>query len=220
MPYKDAERRREYSREHMAKYRAAHPEIVERQQERDKVRWKKMTPEQRKAKEAQRDRVAHAAYMRAYMEKPENRERVRAAARARYAKRMASSDNKFKAQRTEANRRYEEKYRGDLTYQARKILATAKHRSKRKGIPFDLTLDWYLDEFPKGCSATGLAFDPHLEGSPWVPNIDKIVPVKGYVMSNCRLVCSCFNMAKREWTDADVVMMAKALIDKSSVSDQ
>lgn len=222
MPSNDIEKRREYGRKSMAKRRAENPAINEAQRERDRVRWANMTPEQRKRKESQRSeasREQQKLYMREYMAVPENRERVNDRRSEVRAARIASGDTRVKELHKAATDRYHKKYRGDVAYQARKVLATAKHRAKNKGLAFDLTLEWYLSEFPKGCVATGLEFDDFLEGSPWVPNIDKIVPAKGYVMSNCRLVCACFNQAKREWTDADVLKMSQAFVAKQSVSD-
>ncbi len=222
MPFKDPEKRREYGRVNTAKRRAENPSIKEAEREYDRVRWQNMTPEQRKRKEAQRSdasKAARNAYMKEYLSIPENRARVNARRMEVRSARIDSGDTSVREMHNAATDRYHKKYRGDIKYQARKVLATAKHRAKKKGLAFDLTLDWYLSEFPKGCVATGLEFDAHLEGSPWVANIDKIIPEKGYVMSNCRLVCACFNQAKREWTDADVLKMAQAFVGKQSVSD-
>ena len=222
MPFKDPEKRRESARKSAAKRRAENPAVREADRERDRIRWANMTPEQRRVKEAQRspeNREKRRLDMQRYMADDANRARVNEQRRARRVRRIASGDTSVKELHKAATDRYHKRYRGDVAYQARKILATVKHRSKKKGLAFDLTLDWYLSEFPKGCAATGLSFDSHLEGSPWIPNIDKIVPSKGYVMNNCRLVCACFNMAKREWSDADVIKMAEALLKNQPVSD-
>lgn len=36
--------------------------------------------------------------------------------------------------------------------------------------------------------------------------------MSSHVISNCRLVCACFNLARKNWSDEDVLRMAKALI--------
>jgi len=61
---------------------------------------------------------------------------------------------------------------------------------------------------------TGIQFDEPRTNTPWVAHIDRIVPEKGYTEDNCRLVCAMYNIAKKNWTDKDVIKMAKGLLKK------
>ena len=92
-----------------------------------------------------------------------------------------------------------------------RIMKDVKHRAKQLQLEFNLTKEWFLSEFPHGCSVTGLELsnDGH---SAFGVHIDRIVPENGYTIENCRLVCGCYNLAKKHWTDKDVFKMAKALL--------
>ena len=64
------------------------------------------------------------------------------------------------------------------------------------------------------CTLYHTYVDKNGSKTPFTVNIDRIIPANGYVQSNCRLVCSCFNKAKWNWTDADVEKMARAFVAK------
>lgn len=100
---------------------------------------------------------------------------------------------------------------------ARAILSTVKTRATRKGLPYDLTEEWYNSEWEKGCAVTGVAFAAHRSGSPWVAHVDKKIPEEGYTMENCRLVCAMYNQAKGKWSDEDVEDMAFCIVKNSDV---
>lgn len=165
-----------------------------------------------KAAEVRKDAAAHAKFResanannRKYAEA--NREKLREASRSRNRQRYTP----------ERGRELREKYR-DRAYEA---LRAAKYRAKKAGVPFDLTREWYSAKLEGGCAATQLPFDLSSKQGPWVPHVDRVIPALGYVPSNCRIVCAAFNMAKLNWTDADVMKMAKALLDNSqSNADQ
>jgi hypothetical protein len=80
------------------------------------------------------------------------------------------------------------------------------------GLVFELTEDWYTKQWKKGCAVTGISFDLTGEDTPWVAHIDRITPKKGYTIKNARLVCGCFNLAKKHWKDEDVLKMARELL--------
>lgn len=101
-----------------------------------------------------------------------------------------------------------------LRYSTKVSIKSARKRAEEKGLPFDLTPEWYDEQFEKGCAVTGLKLDPNGSKTPWTAHVDKIVPSLGYIRSNCRLVCACYNLAKKHWSDADVERMARALIEK------
>lgn len=134
-----------------------------------------------------------------YHEKHKEKIRVRAKAKNWYY-----SPEKGKVKRE----KFRDAHPGRNTLRARKAYA------KRKGITFNLTEEWYVGEWDKGCALTAIPFASSGEKSPWIAHIDRIVPEKGYIESNCRLVCACYNFAKSNWTDEDVLKMAKALVEQ------
>ena len=103
-----------------------------------------------------------------------------------------------------------------VKYATQVSIKSARKRASEKGLAFDLTPEWYDAEFEKGCAVTGLPLDPNGSKTPFTAHVDKVVPALGYVMSNCRLVCACYNLAKKHWTDADVLRMAKALVSRNA----
>ena len=189
----------------------------------------------------QEQRAEWAAYMRDYTannkerinaDRKERRETIKETAPAEYERRLAMSRERnsryaeqggarVRALRKEnqaKNYTYEkgvakrEKYR--FEYSTKVSLKSAKKRAEEYGLPFDLTPEWFENLFSKGCAATGLPLDKNGSKTPFTVNIDRIIPANGYVQSNCRLVCSCFNKAKWNWTDADVEKMARAFVAK------
>lgn len=190
---------------------------------------KKKTPEA-KAK--------HAKYMREYTRK--NKDKINAQRKAR-RKRVKKDDPEEAERRAEAHRKRCRKYHGknkdqvntrakarnwnydkEAAKEKRKrfrdrlpsntVLNARKSKAKRDGLPFNLTKKWYAKQYEKGCAVTGIPFDPPGSRSPWTAHIDRIIPTRGYTRRNSRLVCACFNLAKKNWTDADVLQMAVALV--------
>ena len=152
---------------------------------------------------------------------PAEHERRLAMSRARNSRYAEQGGERVRALRKEnqaKNYTYEkgvakrEKYR--FEYSTKVSLKSAKKRAEEYGLPFDLTPEWFENLFSKGCAATGLPLDKNGSKTPFTVNIDRIIPANGYVQSNCRLVCSCFNKAKWNWTDADVERMARAFVAK------
>lgn len=187
-------------------------------------------------------RKKRAAYMREWREK--NLEKVQAQTRDRLAKKKALDPDgyaEFRKQRNEANKRYAESHKEflkekwtkrnraiytpevgkllrskyNMRYSTKVSMKSAKKRADEKGMPFDLTPEWYEAEFDKGCAVTGLALDRNGSKTPWTAHVDRIVPALGYIQTNCRLVCASYNLAKKHWRDEDVLKMAIALVNKS-----
>lgn len=95
---------------------------------------------------------------------------------------------------------------------AKVSISSAKSRANKKGLPFNLDIDWFMDEYARGCAMTGLPLDPNGSKTPWTVHIDRKIPELGYTKDNARLVCACYNLAKKNWTDADILKMAHNLI--------
>lgn len=89
-------------------------------------------------------------------------------------------------------------------------------QARRHNIPFDLTEAWFETMLAGKCPMTGHEFDIGMENwkSPWYPEVDRIDPDGGYVMSNCRLVASIYNRAKMYWRDSDVLEMAEKIVGR------
>lgn len=101
-----------------------------------------------------------------------------------------------------------------------RMLYDAKRRAKRYGYAFTLTRAWLEEKLaPMRCSVTGAALsvksdDCATRYHPWSPSLDRVDSTKGYTPDNTRVVCTAYNVAKNEWSDADVLHMARSLVTK------
>lgn len=79
----------------------------------------------------------------------------------------------------------------------RNLIKWAKHRAKKKGIPFDLTVDDI--EIPSHCPvlSTELVLGTDKPGDA-SPSLDRIDPKKGYVRGNVQVVSYRANRLKAD----------------------
>lgn len=118
-------------------------------------------------------------------------------------------------------------YRKSLGDRAGYLVSHTKSKAKRLGIPFSLDESRIRDVIEAGfCQVTGIPFSKRPVGSedgqktgrnrdPWAPSLDRIVPELGYTDKNTRVVVWMYNMAKCSYSDADVLTMAMALVERA-----
>lgn len=110
-----------------------------------------------------------------------------------------------------------------LASRAGAMSAAAKKRAEFLKIPYNITGKWVLEKLLVGkCEATGLPFDLYdgdYDGQGhhrmFAPSLDQISPRGGYTTDNVQVVVWCYNAAKSTGTDAEVLMMAEALVAKA-----
>lgn len=112
---------------------------------------------------------------------------------------------------------WRDKYRS--AYPWRSCLDNAKRsvQSKKhmKNMPFDLTDEWARSVWTGKCQVTGIDFQigkKENHNKMYWPSIDRIVPEKGYVQTNCRFILLCVNSFKMDGTDEDMFEIAKAIV--------
>lgn len=118
-----------------------------------------------------------------------------------YAKQHYETNKKdyiVRAQKQKANaRKDEQKF-------LRMMLSRVKHRAKKRGIPFNLSLDDL--KIPEVCPVFGipLEFGAKIKGtflpSPNSPSVDKFIPALGYIPSNIQVISHRANVLKRDGT--------------------
>ena len=135
-----------------------------------------------KSAEAARSSTArHRAY---YASHPEARAKQRHSHMARY-----------RAERDE----------NPLRRKAKNLLAAARERAKRGGLPFGLTLEWAERELASavadGCPllGIGIVLDARAHG-PGSPTVDKFDPGLGYTQENCWVISYRANSMKQNAT--------------------
>lgn len=96
-------------------------------------------------------------------------------------------------------------------------LHAAKVRAKRKGLAFDLDRDFLLsmlDDQGHRCALTGIEFFAKIDNTsridPCTPSIDRIVPSRGYVKGNVRLVLYAMNAMLNDWGEGVFIKIANS----------
>ena len=144
-----------------------------------------------------------------------NRKRVLARMRARHPavrEQKNAYGRAWNAQHSEevsAKRKVQRRANVDNVIRIR--VASAQKKAERKGLPFDIT-DGYvrqLYDVAPYCTVSKLPFDFSKKHS--TLSIDRIVPAKGYVVGNVRLVRWQVNVALQNWGDAIFYQMVDAV---------
>lgn len=100
-------------------------------------------------------------------------------------------------------------------HRARRIVRSSKQSAKSRGLAFDIDESDIIKALELGvCQVTGMDLNMTTldKANPWRPSIDRIDPAKGYVRGNVRIVVWLYNAAKQQYTDGDVLAMAKSLV--------
>lgn len=85
---------------------------------------------------------------------------------------------------------------------AKTLIYLAKARAKKLGVPFDL--DQHEAEIQARidageCEMSGIPFDLTGKRNHASPSLDRIVPSRGYVYQNIRVLCQAMNCALGNW---------------------
>ena len=115
-------------------------------------------------------------------------------------------------------RRYQSE---DIRQRANRLLRAAADRARREGVAFELCRDWLVPKLGAGqCEVTGIPLVLDYCGGrgkriPWSPSIDRIIPGGDYTVDNCRVVCTAYNLGRSNFTDEDMLILARALVATS-----
>lgn len=97
------------------------------------------------------------------------------------------------------NNRTNDRYRTSPRARAKVLTQHAKVRAEKKGIAFELTIDWVHAAILAGsCQVTGLPFDLTLASmrNLYGPSLDRADPSKGYTKENTKVVLFGYNACK------------------------
>ena len=91
------------------------------------------------------------------------------------------------------------------------MLLSARHRAKKNGLPFDLSLDDII--VPTHCPVLGIPlFSVKGQSRPPVPNaptLDRVIPSLGYVNGNVQVISFRANTLKRDGTLEEIEAIAR-----------
>jgi hypothetical protein len=118
--------------------------------------------------------------------------------------------------RQNGNDYYGDRYRNNMRVRAQGLIGVAKRRAMACDLPFSLGVDLVEARLKAGkCEATGITLRMDAVERCWSPTIDRIKSSDGYTEANCRIVVFAYNAAKGSGTDADVLALAKAVMETS-----
>ncbi len=84
-------------------------------------------------------------------------------------------------------------------------ISSIKSRCNRLGIAFDLDDQWLADNTPEFCPILGIKLDTGEANAR--ASVDRLVPEKGYVKSNCRVISMKANTLKNDATKEDLIRL-------------
>ena len=96
---------------------------------------------------------------------------------------------------------------------ARYAKKDAKWRAEKKGVPFNLTIDYMLSILTDKCPVFNTEFKWMGNGKilPTSPSLDRIDPAKGYVEGNVVVISSKANNIKSAYKSRDIFQVAQWL---------
>jgi hypothetical protein len=101
------------------------------------------------------------------------------------------------------------------------LISSAKCRSKKAGLDFDLDLHWAMDQLVRNdfsCEVTGIKFQIGNEGgrfgSPSSPSLDRKLKDGGYTKDNVRIISCRWNIALGNFHDDEIESLAIGYLRK------
>jgi hypothetical protein len=95
------------------------------------------------------------------------------------------------------------------------LLTSARNRARKKGIPFNLTVDDIV--IPEFCPILGVKLTRNMGshgGTSTSASIDKIIPELGYVKGNIQIISLLANNMKSSANSEQLVVFAKWVLEK------
>ena len=131
---------------------------------------------------------------------------------------MTQAERAIRAEKA-AKQHFNRKYKS-LKGRAGCLFRSARDRAARKGLPFDLTVDWVLTRLKAGsCEVTGFGFEfgPHPDGAggrhPYGPSVHRVEPALGYTQENCQMVTWLYNRALGPYKHEVLMGLARRLVE-------
>lgn len=99
-----------------------------------------------------------------------------------------------------------------------RVASRQKFEAGRRGISFTVTMEYLWELLNKQewkCALSGAPFTISGTRSPTQPSLDRINPAAGYEPGNVQYVTYRVNLAKRELTDPEFIMLCKQVASYS-----
>lgn len=102
-----------------------------------------------------------------------------------------------------------------------KLVNQARHNSKMANVLFKITVDDFYELYRRSkgyCEVSGIPFNLNsIEGArrrPYAPSIGRIERMRGYVQSNCRIVCASVNLAMNDFGEDVLWEIASSMVSR------
>lgn len=102
----------------------------------------------------------------------------------------------------------------------RSSLVSIKEYTDAKGVPFDLTPQWFDEQFAIAQEKWPELVRTGSTDSFWVATIDQIEQGLGYFAANCRLIPNALSMARAKWTLDELENLADLLDEYLDEADE
>ena len=171
-------------------------------------KWYAENRERRLAQQAEyraKTREARREYMRKY--RAENREACKEYDRQKYA----AKRDQYAV--------YYAKYRADN--RKRRMVAEAKKRAEKRGVPFNITVEYVESIWPKDnrCPILGYELKAGSDSGIWCsPSLDRIIPELGYVEGNVRVCSHRANSMKHDADGDTLIKFANWILENVKTS--
>lgn len=126
---------------------------------------------------------------------------------------------KNKNKRSKYGAEWRAKSKNTVEFKCQKMHDGAKARSVRKGIPFDITVEYIKEIFPKDlkCPITGLPFEEGVgKPAPQSASLDKINPELGYIKGNVAVISYRANLIKQKENSSEIIRKVADWMDLMS----
>ncbi|MBU6232196.1 hypothetical protein KGP36_06135 [Patescibacteria group bacterium] len=130
-----------------------------------------------------------------------------------YPQKTSAYNSKRYSENPEKFKKISKEYRRSHPYHG--LLNTARRRAEINDLPFSIDDKWLSSVWTGRCALTGLEFKTSDNAhGPFSPSIDRVIPELGYTPENCRFILFGLNALKGTGTDADMMIIAKALMER------
>lgn len=108
----------------------------------------------------------------------------------------------------------------------RGVLAGCRHRSKARGLEFDIDLEYLISlwKSQKGlCALSGIPMDYGISGNinpeAEQPSLDRIIPSMGYTKGNIQFILYALNMGKGSWDIGHILSLWATVLEFQCIKD-
>lgn len=100
-------------------------------------------------------------------------------------------------------------YRQTKKAWAARVYKNAITRATEKGLDFDLTIDWIIEQCPIKCAVLGIPLLPSSNDKNNSPSLDRFDNTKGYTKDNVKIISFRANKVKSDATEDELKAVLK-----------